>query len=106
MTTVNLRPIAQHLMERLHSIFAGHRPMQPASRRVPQPPAVEQESQEIIMDAEVVFLASIAHLPEIERSERIQRREWYAAMAARQAIAEVEWRQQRYQQTGNSVYRP
>jgi hypothetical protein len=106
MTTVNLKPLAARLMERLQNIFAGHRSRQCASRRIAHPPSIPQESQEIMIDAEVAFLASIAHLPVAERTERIQRREWYADMAARQAIADVEWSQQRYQQTGNRLYRP
>lgn len=106
MITVNLKPFAQVLTERLQSLFVGHKLLPRTDERILQQPSIEQASQAMNVDSEAAFLASIAHLPEAERTARIQRRQWYAALAARQGIAEVEWRQQRYQETGNLLYRP
>lgn len=49
-------------------------------------------------DADAIFLASLAGLPAEEREARIQRREWYKALAERQGIAEVEWQANRTEQ--------
>jgi hypothetical protein len=103
MTTVNFKPLAQHLTGRIQNIFARARPMQRSAELTIYSPSLEQDAT---VDAEVAFLTSIAHLPEAERNDHIQRRKWYAAMAARQGIVEVEWRQQQYPQTGNPLYRP
>lgn len=106
MTTLNLKSFAQLLTERLQSLFAGNRPMPRAVERILQPPSIEQESQAMEEESEAAFLARIAHLPEAERTASIQSRQWYAALATRQSIAEVKWRQQRYLETGNPLYRP
>jgi hypothetical protein len=106
MTTVNFKPLAQHLTGRIQYIFARSRLIQRNAEGTIYSPSLEQETQEATVDAEVAFLTSVAHLPETERNEHIQRRQWYAALAARQGIAEVEWRQQQHPQTGNPHYRP
>jgi hypothetical protein len=98
MTTVHYKPFVQHLTEHLQNVVARYRSVGGGIEQVINTPSMEQETT---VDVEVAFLTSIAHLPEAERNEHIQRREWYAAMAARQGIAEVEWHQQQFQQTGN-----
>jgi hypothetical protein len=102
MNTVNVKPLIQQLRERLLSFFVGHRAMPQVVERTLQP-SVEPAAP---VDSEDAFLADIAHLPEAERTERSHRRQMYAAIAARQGIAAVEWCQQRYQETGNPLYRP
>lgn len=54
----------------------------------------ELETQE--KDAELVFLASIAHLSEEEQQKQIEHRQWYKRMAERQAICEAEYYAQAY----------
>jgi len=51
-----------------------------------------------VEDADAKFLASLAGLPAEEREARIQRREWYKALAERQGIAEIEWQANRADQ--------
>jgi hypothetical protein len=55
-------------------------------------------------DPEQEFLTSIANLPPQERERQIQKRRWYQSLAQRQGIADVEWRMEQYQQTGDERY--
>jgi hypothetical protein len=97
MTTLNIKLLAKQAL----SLFSERGTRHP---RVPQPQAA-LSGQAPDKDTETAFLASIAHVPEAERARRIQRREWYVRLAARQGIADVEWRAQQYQRTGEEVYR-
>lgn len=49
---------------------------------------------------EEAFLASVAQLPTAQREEAIRRHEWYKRLAHNQEIADIEWRMEQYQQTG------
>lgn len=74
-------------------------------RLTPPTKKTTREIAEQAVSEEQVFLASIAHLSAEEREARIQRREWYRQLAIRQGIADVEWRDGQYHQTGDDTYR-
>lgn len=54
---------------------------------------------------EQAFLASIAHLPAEEQQKRIQKRLWYAQLAQRQGIMDVEYHASQAHNTDNRLYK-
>ena len=105
MTTLNIKPLAQHLTQQIVGLFSRHSILPQTVEPTQTARHTAQPAQGMDTDAETAFLASIADLPEAERAEQIQRREWYARLAARQGIAEVEWRTEQYQRSGEAPYR-
>ena len=105
MITVNVKPLAQRLMHPILGLFFGQSASPQSVGQAQTAWQTAQMPQEIDNDTESAFLASIADLPEAERAKRIQRRAWYAQMATRQGIDEVEWRAEQYQRTGDVIYR-
>jgi hypothetical protein len=106
MSTVNVKPLTQHLIQQIARSFSGRSLPQHSAEQSQTARQAAQDTLRSGTEPELEFLTSIADLPEAERTERIQRREWYAQLAARQGIAEVEWRTEQYQRTSNAIYRP
>jgi len=106
MTSANVILATRQVIQSVLGALAPKRPTRQPVKPMPHAPAATPIAPQPAADTEAAFLASIADLPEAERAEQIQRREWYARLVARQGIADVEWRTQRYQETGDRSYRP